>query len=164
MTPKAPTRDARPTDRAVTTDLLARYDRPGPRYTSYPTAVEFHEGVTGDDYLDALAAANALGDAPLSLYMHLPFCEERCLFCGCHTIITRRKEVAVPYLGLLGREIELLAARLPDRRTFAQLHLGGGTPTYYTPAQLDGLIGGLLKQFTPLAGAGSVNDDPSEVV
>ena len=144
---------ARPISRAVTVDLLSRYDRPGPRYTSYPTAVEFHEGVTGADYLDCLAAANAMGDAPLSLYIHLPFCEERCLFCGCHTIITRHKDVAVPYLGLLGREIELLAARLPDRRSFAQLHLGGGTPTYYTPQQLDGLVGGLLKHFTPLPGA-----------
>jgi oxygen-independent coproporphyrinogen-3 oxidase len=145
--------DARPISRAVTVDLLSRYDRPGPRYTSYPTAVEFHEGVTGADYLDRLAAANAMGDAPLSLYIHLPFCEERCLFCGCHTIITRHKDVAVPYLGLLGREIELLAERLPDRRQFAQLHLGGGTPTYYTPQQLEGLIGGLLTHFTPLPGA-----------
>jgi len=144
---------ARPVERAITVDLLSRYDRPGPRYTSYPTAVEFHEGVTTGDYLECLAAANALGDAPLSMYMHLPFCEERCLFCGCHTIISPRKDVAVPYLGLLGREIELLAERLPERRRFAQLHLGGGTPTYYTPKQLDGLIGGLLKHFTPLPGA-----------
>jgi oxygen-independent coproporphyrinogen-3 oxidase len=147
------TQSNRPMQRAVTADLLSRYDRPGPRYTSYPTAIEFHEGVTERDYLDCLAEANAMGDAPLSLYMHLPFCEERCLFCGCHTIITRHKEVAVPYLGLLGREIELLAERLPDRRHFAQLHLGGGTPTYYTPQQLDGLVGGLLKKFTPLPGA-----------
>jgi oxygen-independent coproporphyrinogen III oxidase len=144
---------ARPVERAVTVDLLARYDKPGPRYTSYPTAVEFHEGVTTRDYLDRLADANALGNAPLSMYMHLPFCEERCLFCGCHTIITKRKDVAAPYLGLIGREVELLAERLPDRRKFAQLHLGGGTPTYYSPEQLKGLIGGLMKHFTPLPGA-----------
>jgi oxygen-independent coproporphyrinogen III oxidase len=149
----APLPGARPVERAVTVDLLSRYDKPGPRYTSYPTAVEFHDGVTTRDYLDCLRDANALGDAPLSMYMHLPFCEERCLFCGCHTIITKRKDVAVPYLGLIGREIELLAERLPDRRRFAQLHLGGGTPTYYTPEQLTGLIGGLLKHFTPLPGA-----------
>jgi oxygen-independent coproporphyrinogen-3 oxidase len=149
--PPPPT--ARPVERAITVDLLSRYDKPGPRYTSYPTAVEFHEGVTTRDYLDCLADANALGDAPLSMYMHLPFCEERCLFCGCHTIITKHKDVAAPYLGLLGREVELLAERLPDRRKFAQLHLGGGTPTYYTPEQLRGLIGGLLKHFTPLPGA-----------
>jgi oxygen-independent coproporphyrinogen III oxidase len=147
------TPSARPMQRAITAELLSRYDRPGPRYTSYPTAVEFHEGVTGADYLDCLASANALGDAPLSMYVHLPFCEERCLFCGCHTIISPRKEVAVPYLGMLGREIALLAERLPERRRFAQLHLGGGTPTYYTPAQLDALIGGLLRHFTPLPGA-----------
>jgi oxygen-independent coproporphyrinogen-3 oxidase len=147
------TRLARPIERAITADLLSRYDRPGPRYTSYPTAVEFSDSVTAADYLDCLAAANALDDAPLSLYAHLPFCEQRCLFCGCHTIISPRKDVAIPYLGMLGREIELLAERLPDRRRFAQLHLGGGTPTYYTPAQLDELIGGLLRHFTPLPGA-----------
>ncbi len=145
--------DARPMHREITAELLSRYDRPGPRYTSYPTAVEFHEGVTGTDYLDCLASANSLGDAPLSMYVHLPFCEERCLFCGCHTIISPRKEVAVPYLGMLGREIALLAERLPERRQFAQLHLGGGTPTYYSPEQLDALIGGLLRHFTPLPGA-----------
>ena len=144
---------ARPVERDITADLLSRYDRPGPRYTSYPTAVEFHDGVGESEYLECLAAADALGDAPLSLYMHLPFCAERCLFCGCHTIITQRKDIAAPYLGLLGREIELLAERLPHRRKFAQLHLGGGTPTYYTPEQLEGLIGGLLRHFTPLPGA-----------
>jgi oxygen-independent coproporphyrinogen-3 oxidase len=149
----APTTTVRPVEREITAELLSRYDRPGPRYTSYPTAIEFHEGVAEDDYLDCLAAANSLGDAPLSLYMHLPFCERRCLFCGCHTIISPRKDAAVPYLRLLGREIELLAERLPERRRFAQLHLGGGTPTYYTPAQLGSLIGGLLRKFSPLPGA-----------
>lgn len=133
--------------------LLARHDRPGPRYTSYPTAIEFHEGFTGDDYLQRLESADALGDAPLSLYMHLPFCEARCLFCGCHTVITRRREVAEPYLDLLKRETELLAARLPHRRGIAQLHLGGGTPTYYTPAQLTDLLRHTLRHFQPLSGA-----------
>lgn len=151
----------RPVERAVTAELLSKYDRPGPRYTSYPTAIEFHDGITPDDYLACLAAADALGDAPLALYAHLPFCEERCLFCGCHTIITKHKEMAAPYLDLLKREIELLAARLPHRRKFAQLHLGGGTPTYYTPAQLDDLLRHLLKYFTPLPGAElAVEADP----
>jgi oxygen-independent coproporphyrinogen-3 oxidase len=148
-------------ERTVTADLLSRYDRPGPRYTSYPTAIEFHDGVSHDDYVQCLDAANALGDAPLALYAHLPFCEEKCLFCGCHTIITKHKEVAAPYLDLLRREIELLAARLPDRRHFAQLHLGGGTPTYYTPRQLDDLLRHLLRHFTPLPGAElAVEADP----
>ena len=151
----------RPVARAVTADLLSRYDRPGPRYTSYPTAIEFHDGIAHDDYVQCLDAANALGDAPLALYAHLPFCEEKCLFCGCHTIITKHRDVAAPYLDLLRREIELLAARLPNRRHFAQLHLGGGTPTYYTPQQLDGLLRHLLGHFTPLPGAElAVEADP----
>jgi len=152
---------ARPVERAVTAELLARYDRPGPRYTSYPTAIEFHDGISHDDYLGCLAAADALGDAPLALYAHLPFCEERCLFCGCHTIISPRKDVAEPYLDLLCQEIELLAARLPNRRRFAQLHLGGGTPTYYSPQQLERLLRHLYRHFTPLPGAElAVEADP----
>jgi oxygen-independent coproporphyrinogen-3 oxidase len=143
----------RPVGREVTADLLARHDRPGPRYTSYPTAIEFHAGVGTDDYLDRLAEADRLGDAPLSLYMHLPFCEQRCLFCGCHVIITTHRDVAEPYLELVKREVELLAQRLPNRRRFAQLHLGGGTPTYFSPAQLTDLLGHTLHHFRPAPGA-----------
>lgn len=145
--------DVRPVGREITADLLARHDRPGPRYTSYPTAVEFHEGVGTDDYVERLAAADQLGDAPLSLYMHLPFCEQRCLFCGCHVIITKHRDVAEPYLELVKREVELLAERLPNRRRFAQLHLGGGTPTYFSPAQLTDLLGHTLQHFRPAPGA-----------
>jgi oxygen-independent coproporphyrinogen-3 oxidase len=145
--------NARPVGRQVTAELLARYDRPGPRYTSYPTAIEFHEGVGTDDYITRLAAADQLGDAPLSLYMHLPFCEERCLFCGCHVIITKHRKATEPYLELIKREVELLAERLPNRRQFAQLHLGGGTPTYFSPAQLTDLLGHTLRHFRPVAGA-----------
>ena len=143
----------RPVGREVTAELLARHDRPGPRYTSYPTAVEFNEEVGTDEYLVRLAEADKLGDAPLSLYLHLPFCEERCLFCGCHVIITKHRDVAEPYLELVKREIDLLAERLPHRRRFAQLHLGGGTPTYFSPAQLTDLLGHLLKRFHPSKGA-----------
>ena len=89
----------------VTVDLLRRYDRPGPRYTSYPTAVEFNEDFGEDEYRRRLAAAGRRVDDPLSLYLHLPFCEERCSFCGCHVIITRKREVAsprhCPYCGQL---------------------------------------------------------------
>lgn len=144
---------SRPVARGVTAELLARHDRPGPRYTSYPTAVEFHDGVTADDYLPRLAEADRLGDAPLSLYVHLPFCDERCLFCGCHVIISPDHAAAAPYLGLLQREAELVAERLPHRRRFAQLHLGGGTPTYYGPEQLTGFLRHLLRLFHPLPGA-----------
>ncbi|MGH7582814.1 MAG: oxygen-independent coproporphyrinogen III oxidase [Gemmatimonadales bacterium] len=144
---------SRPSDRRVTAELLARHDRPGPRYTSYPTAVEFHDGVTAAEYENRLRAADALGDAPLSLYVHLPFCEERCLFCGCHVIVTRHRDVALPYLDLLKREVELVAERLPRRRRFAQLHLGGGTPTYYKPDELSRFLESLLRHFHPLPGA-----------
>ena len=147
------TRAARPVERKITAGLLARYDRPGPRYTSYPTAVEFADGFTTADYETRLAAADALGDAPLSLYVHLPFCEERCLFCGCHVIVTKHREMAAPYLEMLKRETALLASRLPHRRRIAQLHLGGGTPTYYTPAQLTDLLTPLLREFRPMPGA-----------
>jgi len=146
-------RAVRPVGREITADLLARYDRPGPRYTSYPTAVEFADGFTAADYASRLAAADALGDAPLSLYVHLPFCEERCLFCGCHVIVTKHREMAAPYLEMLKRETALLASRLPHRRRIAQLHLGGGTPTYYTPAQLTDLLTPLLREFRPMPGA-----------
>ncbi|MBP7149436.1 MAG: oxygen-independent coproporphyrinogen III oxidase [Acidobacteria bacterium] len=144
---------ARPVERQATADLLARYDRPGPRYTSYPTAVEFHEGFTAADYEGRLAAADPLGEVPLSVYVHLPFCEERCLFCGCHVIISPHKERARPYLDLLRREVELVADRLPHRRKVAQLHLGGGTPTYHAPADMAALLEHMLARFTPLPGA-----------
>ncbi len=141
------------TSRQSITDLLARLDRPGPRYTSYPTAVEFHDGFTADEYARRLAEADRLGDAPLSLYLHLPFCQERCLFCGCHVIITPHMHVAAPYLELLKREIDLVAGHLPNRRRVSQLHLGGGTPTYYAPAQMQDLLVHLLSRFTPVPGA-----------
>ena len=121
--------DAHIADRARVAELLARHDRPGPRYTSYPTAVEFGDGVDRAVYAERLAAANARADEPLSVYMHLPFCEERCLFCGCHVIISPHKEKAAPYVDLLMAEVDLIADHLPDRRTISQLHLGGGTPT-----------------------------------
>ncbi len=82
----------------VTSELLARHDRPGPRYTSYPTAIEFHDGVGPDDYARHLTAAAAVGDEPMSLYVHLPFCDSRCDFCGCHVVVARRPEVADAYL------------------------------------------------------------------
>src|SRR5512137_130702 len=96
----------------ITLDILRKYDRPGPRYTSYPTAVEFHEGFDEPAYRRHLAAAAATPDDPLSLYVHLPFCEERCSFCGCMVIITRKREVAARYLEYVEREAALLAEML----------------------------------------------------
>lgn len=145
--------DRRPLARHDIVDLLARYDRPGPRYTSYPTAVEFHDQLDAAEYDQLLARADELTGAPLAIYIHLPFCAERCLFCGCHVIISPRKEVASPYLELLRREASMLADRLPHRRGLAQLHLGGGTPTYYSPEELTALLTHILGLFPPLPGA-----------
>jgi len=140
---------SRPVSRAATAELLRRYDRPGPRYTSYPTAVEFDESVGPEVYAERLALADPLGDAPLSLYLHLPFCRNRCLFCGCNVIITPHAQKALPYLDLLRKEIDLVAERLPSRRRFSQLHLGGGTPTYFEPAEMRGVLEHLLSYFQP---------------
>jgi oxygen-independent coproporphyrinogen-3 oxidase len=128
--------------------LLARYDRPGPRYTSYPTAVEFHDRVGEAEYISSLARANAQPWDPLSVYVHLPFCEERCAYCGCNVVITKHRDVAEQYLDYLEREIDLLAAHLPARRTVSQLHWGGGTPTYYTASQLERVFARLTRHFT----------------
>ncbi|HNX19668.1 MAG TPA: oxygen-independent coproporphyrinogen III oxidase [Acidobacteriota bacterium] len=140
----------RPVARALTMELLARHDRPGPRYTSYPTAVEFNEAsVTPEVYEERLKAADALGDAPLSIYVHLPFCEHRCLFCGCHVVVSPDHSRVAGYLAQVGREIDMVAERLPRRRALAQLHLGGGTPTYHAPEDLGALLDHLLAAFRP---------------
>jgi len=140
MTDPLPTAD-------VTAELLRKYDRPGPRYTSYPTAVEFHEGYGPEDYEASLAEAAAAADEPLSLYVHLPFCHQRCTFCGCNVIITRKGGVAASYLDLLEREIELVAERLGDRRTVVQYHWGGGTPTYHSVGEMRRLHDAVRDRF-----------------
>src|SRR5215207_2590668 len=103
-------------DTAEMAMLVERYDRPGPRYTSYPTAVEFHTGFGASDYGARLTAAAARRDEPLSLYVHVPFCESRCAYCGCAVIATRKRDVAATYLEYLSREIAMLAAALGSRR------------------------------------------------
>ena len=136
-----------------TFELMRRYDRPGPRYTSYPTAVEFHDGFREPDFRERLARADERGADPLSLYVHLPFCEERCSFCGCHVVITRKREVAAKYLEYLQREIDLLAAALPRRRGVSQYHWGGGTPTYLATQQMAALQEKVRENFEILPDA-----------
>lgn len=132
--------------RRVSFEETQRYDRPGPRYTSYPTANEFHEAFDADAYLDALRSARDV-DAPLSLYLHLPFCEERCLYCACNVVITPHASVTGPYLDRLETEMDLVVGGIGRSRPVAQLHLGGGTPTYFTPEQMDDLMARLEKRF-----------------
>jgi len=132
----------------VALDLLRRYDRPGPRYTSYPTAVEFHDGFGADSYATHLAAAARRCDAPLSLYVHLPFCESRCAFCACSVIVTRKRHVAEQYLSYLFREIRMVAEALGGRRDVVQYHWGGGTPSYLSADQMRALHAEMRRHFS----------------
>ncbi len=116
-------------------ELIKKYDRPGPRYTSYPTAPEWTEAFGPDRYVEHLARADGQG-GPLSIYVHLPFCREMCRFCGCNVIATHDRTRADAYLDLLEKEVALVAAKLPRRRTATQLHWGGGTPTFLDEKQL----------------------------
>ena len=137
----------------ITADVLAKYDRPGPRYTSYPTAVEFHESFTPQRYLEKLEEASRIPEEPLSLYIHLPFCRARCSFCGCNVIITRKEGVADAYLDQLEREIALVAGRLGKRTNVVQYHWGGGTPTYLDLLQMRRVWDAIAGRFTFAPGA-----------
>ena len=119
-----------------TASLIRRYDRPGPRYTSYPTALEFDESFDEAAYRHRLRDASDDADSPLSLYVHLPFCAERCTYCGCMAIITRNREVIGRYLEHVEMEIDLLARHLGSRRRVVQYHWGGGTPTSLTQLEI----------------------------
>lgn len=131
----------------VTRDLLMKYDRPGPRYTSYPTAPEWHDDFGDADYRAALHRAAANPGEPLSIYVHLPFCWERCLFCGCNVVISKRQDVSDKYLEYLHREIAMGAESLAPRRTVKQMHWGGGTPTYLSVPQMESLFAKLNQHF-----------------
>ena len=135
----------------VSSDLLRRYDVTGPRYTSYPTADRFVEAFGADDYAQALtqrrsgAAAMTL---PLSIYVHIPFCESLCYYCACNKIITKHHDRAAPYLRYLSREVDLHTARIGMGQTISQLHFGGGTPTFLSDGELGELMGMLRRNFT----------------
>jgi oxygen-independent coproporphyrinogen-3 oxidase len=119
--------------------LIKKYAAAAPRYTSYPPATQFTADLPAIRFEEAIAEDNATGGRPLSLYLHLPFCESRCWYCGCTTVITRNKGAADRYLDDLAREIALYNLHLDASRRVVQLHLGGGTPTFFTARQLDRL-------------------------
>ena len=133
---------------AFSADLLRRYDRPGPRYTSYPTAPQFHAGF-GERELREVATASNGDPIPrrLSLYVHEPFCESPCFYCGCNRIITRDKARGEAYLARLYREIALTAGLFDRDREVIQLHFGGGTPNFLSPAQLRDVVDTLRSHF-----------------
>ena len=127
----------------ITPALLARYDKPGPRYTSYPTALEFHDGVGEADYGQRLSLL-AEERLPLSMYVHIPFCRSRCHFCGCHTSLCREAGDIETYVSHLCAEVDLLASRLGGApMPLVALHLGGGTPTYLS----DTLMGRIIEKI-----------------
>jgi oxygen-independent coproporphyrinogen-3 oxidase len=127
-------------------ELIARYDGRGPRYTSYPTAPQFTGGFTANDYRDFAQRSNAT-NTPLSLYVHIPFCESLCYYCGCNKIVTRNQARVSRYLRDLHREIDMQAKLFAPSRRVEQLHLGGGTPTYLAEDQMAELMDKLASRF-----------------
>jgi oxygen-independent coproporphyrinogen-3 oxidase len=148
-------------------ELLARLARPGPRYTSYPTADRFTEGFGYRDYLQAVADRRGRPAAgPLSLYLHIPFCDTVCYYCACNKIVTRNRDKAATYLDYLKREIAMQGRLFAGMNAVEQLHLGGGTPTYLSDAQMDDLMAHLRRcfDFAPdAAGEYSIEVDPRTV-
>ncbi len=136
---------------AVSQTLLQKYNVAGPRYTSYPTAPMWTEAYGPAAHAETLRHTNQPAGSnhhPLSLYVHLPFCEARCLFCGCNVVITRQREQAEKYLDYLFREIAMQAALLDTTRPVVQFHWGGGTPTYLSEDQMRRLFEYQLRYFT----------------
>lgn len=133
----------------VPLDLLHRYNVPGPRYTSYPTAPMWKESFGPAQYEAILAeSAEAASPAPLSLYFHLPFCEKLCYFCGCTVVITgSRHDPESPYVSALEKEIDWVSERAGAGRPVVQLHWGGGTPTYFSPELLERLGRRIFERF-----------------
>jgi oxygen-independent coproporphyrinogen-3 oxidase len=132
---------------SVDEDFVERYNRPGPRYTSYPTAPVWTDEFGPADYQAAREAAEAK-HSPVSLYMHLPFCENLCLFCACNVIIRKDKSGAPPYLATLKKEIDRISRDVSRSRQVTQFHWGGGTPTYLSPEQMEDLFSYTRERFT----------------
>ena len=145
-------------------DLIRRYDQSGPRYTSYPTAVEFHEGFDDAAYAAACARSNQTG-RPLSLYFHLPFCDTVCFYCACNKVATKDRSLCPPYLERVHREVEMQSALFDRNRVVEQLHWGGGTPTFLSHDQMQALMDHTRRHFTladDARGEYSIEIDPRE--
>ncbi len=127
-------------------ELIKKYDRPGPRYTSYPPATEFSEDVKEEHYRQALLKSN-LSNRPLSLYFHIPFCESACWFCGCNVIISHRKDVTRRYLDYVYREMDMLSKYLDVSRPVVQLHWGGGTPNFLSNQEIEEFFQKIRERF-----------------
>jgi len=137
-------------------EKIKKYDKPGPRYTSYPTAPQFNESFTKDDYVDEIVKTNYGKNLPdLSLYFHLPYCDTLCFFCGCNMLITRNRTRINEYIKYVQKEIDLLRTYLLPDRNVSQHHWGGGTPTHLNPDEINLLASYINKSF-------EFNEDGSE--
>ena len=146
-------------------ELIKRYDKSGPRYTSYPTAVQFHEGFGEAEYRAWAKKSNESGN-PLSLYFHIPFCDTVCYYCGCNKVVTKDRGRASPYLERLHKEIALQGAMFDKNRTVDQLHWGGGTPTFISHDEMRELMRVTGEHFNLRnddSGEYSIEIDPREV-
>jgi len=144
--------------------LIAKYDKSGPRYTSYPTAVQFHEGFAAAAYREAATESNASG-RPLSLYFHIPFCDTVCFYCACNKLATKDRALAAPYLQRLQGELALQAALFDGTRKVEQLHWGGGTPTFISDDEMRQLMQATRRHFDladDQEGEFSIELDPRE--
>ena len=124
-------------------EKFSKYSKPGPRYTSYPTALEFNDDFKYDDYLHYLENSKE----KLSLYVHLPFCRSACYFCGCNVVFTSKEEKLSQYITYLKKEIDILAQHIDTSREVIQFHFGGGTPTYYKAFELDEIVTYIKSKF-----------------
>lgn len=151
----------------ISPELIRRFDVPGPRYTSYPTADRFVEAFGHCEYRQALERRRdgaARTGQPLSLYVHIPFCESLCYYCACNKIVTRHHSRAAAYLALLQRELDLHIDAIGRGQALSQLHFGGGTPTFLNDGELDSLMGSLQRAFTMTPGGEySIEVDPRTV-
>lgn len=155
---------AQPAERVWNTELIKRYDLAGPRYTSYPTALQFDAELTEKD-LVRIGRATCDSESPLSLYIHIPFCAHVCYYCACNKVITRNRDKAQPYLDTLYKEIEQAAAWYGNNRIVNQLHWGGGTPTFLSDDQMVELMNQLRRHFSLRSddqGDYSIEIDPRE--
>lgn len=131
----------------ITPEVLARYNKPGPRYTSYPTVPAWTSEFGEEDYREALHELASRSSDALSVYVHLPFCAERCTYCGCNATVTRHPEVVDKYLDRVERELDMVAPLLGERRQVVQLHWGGGTPNFLSTPQMRRLVDLLNTHF-----------------
>ena len=144
--------------------LISKYDQSGPRYTSYPTAVQFHEGFGEAEYKQVVAESNATG-SPLSLYFHIPFCDTICFYCACNKVATKDRSMAADYLARVYEELRMQSELFDPSRVVTQLHWGGGTPTFISHAEMRELVAQTRKYFTLLdddSGEYSIEIDPRE--